>query len=871
MHIFLSDLGVQQGMSDYRETRIWKLTLGEQPKDKYGEARERLRVTFRKFRDRAALLAQEIPRDLASLTVHDISHIDALWETADIIAGDEITFTPLEAFVLGGAFLIHDLGLGLAAYPNGIADLQRQPEWHDYMRGALRRFLGREPESAELSKPPDQLVQEVKFLVLRNIHAKTAEHLVSIEWQDKKSGAHFRLLDDPEIQSAFGPIIGRIAHSHWWSIEQLSKRFSNANISPPVGFPREWEIDVIKTALVLRLADIAHLDARRAPTFLKILRNPAAPSDLHWVFQERLFQVRRDGDRLVYTGKPFPQADAQAWWLCFDTLRAVDLELRHADNLNVDLHRMRFAARGVRNVEDPVRLKELIPTTGWEPIDAQVKVGHVASLVSRLGGRELYGDDRSVPLRELIQNAADAIRARRVLENRSCDWGTISLRLGKDELGGWIEIEDNGVGMSVDVLTGPFLDFGNSFWNTDAAASEFPSLIARGFQSTGRYGIGFFSVFMWGDRVHVTTRRYDQAAADTRVLEFEKGLGLRPILRPARADELIREGGTRVRIWPYKVADTRAEWVTLQDSDDPWLFPHRKADPIASAYWLCPMLDIDIYVDDGDKRKGLLIRASDWLTLTGEELLKRTITGYFGIGSLEPWGTNVRPLYHNGAVIGRGCIVPGDVNGCVTIGGCRSKTLLTIAAAIAGESARVSREEAQIRITPEELSRWATEQSTLVRFATQNPEDLAECARIIALLGGQIGDLPIAQANGVWMSSQETANWAREQESIIVITPTDAAKIQRGYQNWVFKDNVAIEPRFVEHWVKVPLYRRFHWDLDSHSKSHAQPVRRPIVRAIASGWSLVPEDLEVSSGDGFYVSDYADNIDADEIRRPGCD
>jgi hypothetical protein len=33
-----------------------------------------------------------------------MTHIDALWETADVIVGGDISFTPFEAFVLGGAF-----------------------------------------------------------------------------------------------------------------------------------------------------------------------------------------------------------------------------------------------------------------------------------------------------------------------------------------------------------------------------------------------------------------------------------------------------------------------------------------------------------------------------------------------------------------------------------------------------------------------------------------------------------------------------------------------------------------------------------------------------------------------------------------------
>jgi Histidine kinase-, DNA gyrase B-, and HSP90-like ATPase len=859
-------------MSDYTDTRIWRTTLAELPQDKHVETRERLRVAYRRFRDRSIQLAQEIPRDVADLTVHDITHIDALWETADIIVGEEIFFTPLEAFVLGGAFLIHDLGLGLAAYPEGVAELKRQTEWADHLRGAMRRFLGREPDPGELAEPPEAIVQDVKFSVLRNLHAKRAEKLVATEWRDKNSGTSFRLLDDPELQNAFGSMIGRIARSHWQPTEQLPRLFPKTNIGPPVGFPREWVIDPIKIALTLRLADAAHLDARRAPTFLKLLRRPSGPAALHWAFQEKLNQVRREGDRLIYTGRAFPRVDAQAWWLCFDTLRGVDDELRRADNLNADLKRVSFAARGVRNVEDPLRLKELIPTADWDPVDARVKVGHVASLISRMGGQELYGDDNSVPLRELIQNAADAVRARRILQERNANWGTVSLRLGEDSHGGWIEIEDTGVGMSTEVLTGPFLDFGNSFWNSAAAAVEFPSLLSRGFQSTGRYGIGFFSAFMWGERVRVTTRRYDESASDTRILEFEGGLETRPVLRPALVSERISEGGTRVRVWPSGVEDTRKPWITQVGQLPTWWWPvGNKLSPGVAAYWLCPMLDVDLYFDDGQTNEGILIAASDWKTMTGEDLLQRMIFAKArkSDSSFRRWGANVRSLYHKGMEIGRGCIVSENKSdGCVTIGGCRSKTNLAIAAFIAGESSRVSREEAGIRIEDEELARWATEQASLVRSVENDPGKLAECAAVIAFLGGEIGDLPIAEADGKWMSTESLANWAREKESVIVISFSDAEKLQQYHRGWIFYDNVAIEPRYPDNLVEAPLHRRIWSGATLRSTPEKKNIRRPIVVAVAQGWSFPAGELEVWSGNGFDVTNYGDSIDAEEIKRP---
>ena len=120
------------------------------------------------------------------------------------------------------------------------------------------------------------------------------------------------------------------------------------------------------------------------------------------------------------------------------------------------------------------------------------------------------------------------------MEARADNWGDVCVRLGQDSKGQWIEVEDNGIGMSGEVLTGPFLDFGATYWGSGLMRKELPGLLAKGFESTGHYGIGFFSVFMWGEQVRITTRRYEQAQKETRVLEFGSGLSFRPLLRHAR-------------------------------------------------------------------------------------------------------------------------------------------------------------------------------------------------------------------------------------------------------------------------------------------------------------------------------------------------
>jgi hypothetical protein len=100
--------------------------------------------------------------DMRDLTVHHVTLINALWETLEIVAGQSITLTPTKAFVLGGAFLVHDLGMGLAAYPDGLADLQINRQWTDLLIASLRTQLGQDPDPREIADSPLEVIDEVK-------------------------------------------------------------------------------------------------------------------------------------------------------------------------------------------------------------------------------------------------------------------------------------------------------------------------------------------------------------------------------------------------------------------------------------------------------------------------------------------------------------------------------------------------------------------------------------------------------------------------------------------------------------------------------------------------------------------------------------
>src|ERR1035438_2046754 len=212
-------------MTSFRTTQLWRSALVSSAGDVNDVARSRLRAALEGFRERAGVLAGEIAADLPGLTVHDVTHLDHLWTIADLIAGPSICLTPTEAFVLGGAFLLHDLGLALAASPGGVRELQYLPLWRDGLIAALRRRLGREPTAGDIATPPPDAVEEITFWVLRERHAAQAEALASTMWVDHRTGEMYHLLEDADLRRTLGPLIGRIADSHWWPTSRLPAEF----------------------------------------------------------------------------------------------------------------------------------------------------------------------------------------------------------------------------------------------------------------------------------------------------------------------------------------------------------------------------------------------------------------------------------------------------------------------------------------------------------------------------------------------------------------------------------------------------------------------------------------------------------------------
>jgi len=737
----------------FEQDYIWKNTIPNKNKDNlYENKNEFLRVELEKFRDKAKILASEISMNLPDFTVHDITHIDALWEATELIVGKDFDITPIEKFVLGGAFFIHDLGMGLASFPNGVDELKKEEIWKDTVVSIIKKENPSKKVTEEDFINLDKEVEQIAIeRVLRLLHAKQAENLAQISWKTR-DGQEIFLIDDIELREAYGSIIGKIAYSHGWSVDRLLEDMPSGAIGAISKFPSDWTIDPIKLACILRIADAIQIDDGRAPIFLRTLRKPSSYSDKHWKFQQKLYKPILENNRLKYISKSeFSIDDIDSWWICYDTLQMIDNELKEVDLLLSTTGRQRLKAIGVMHVENPDRLSKFITVNGWKPVDTKIKITNIANLVSKLGGNKLYGDDLTVPLRELVQNASDAIKARRIYEGEKTSFGSIIIRFGKDTDGEYIEVEDNGIGMSQRVLTGPFLDFGESFWGTSLMHEEFPGLESIGYNSIGQYGIGFYSIFIWGEKASIYSRRFDKGRDSTLVLEFKNGVHSRPILRSANRKEMIKDGGTKVRVWlsgKYNLQD-------LLKTDNSFREKTTYAELIENLF---PGIDCNIILEEDDMVQEI-IKADDWITMDSLEFTKRIVgsSAYSTIDDLEKSliKENMSLIYgDDGEIIGRAALysrkerrieIENNLSGIVTIGGFRTSELTGIIGILLGKSYRASRDIAIPIVSDKNIKTWATRQAEALSKLNLEDEHQLELSSIVRALRGNTSNLKIAK------------------------------------------------------------------------------------------------------------------------------
>lgn len=276
---------------------------------------------------------------------------------------------------------------------------------------------------------------------------------------------------------------------------------------------------------LLRVADYLQLQAGRAPVILMHLRQPLGPVSLdEWEKHAAVSYVgEHDDDHAAIHVQVNPGVPYRTLLQLRELFTAVQGEMDtssavlreiYGSHATRQYHVLELAkTRLTHNLDEP----DFIAGLPYVPVRAQFRTSGIELMYELVG--PLYQYDVSLGIRELVQNAVDAVReleairyaAARGTENGDGYAGQVRVSLGFDAAGqAKLTVQDNGIGMTPQTVRDYFLTVGRSYRSSDEWQRLFmdQERVPRVFRS-GRFGIGVLAAFLLGDTIEVTTRHHD--------------------------------------------------------------------------------------------------------------------------------------------------------------------------------------------------------------------------------------------------------------------------------------------------------------------------------------------------------------------------
>jgi hypothetical protein len=246
----------------------------------------------------------------------------------------------------------------------------------------------------------------------------------------------------------------------------------------------------------------------------------------------------------------------------------------------------------------------------------------------------------------------------------------------------------------------------------------------------------------------------------------------RPILRKATSLEVLREGGTRVRIW-LKVPPDSEKGLLVWNN-----WEKKKYSLKELCEWLCPSIDCNLFTKEGKDVQELVVESGDWINIDEKTLIRRIIP-ISDKSEIDKESEDIIAVKNNmrivcnekGEPILRACIRTSYnlPQGIVTVGGLRASELYGIVGISVGTTTKIARDISIPIIDEVSIAKWASEQAKLINKIRIGSEMQESCANRIRICGGDVNDLAIAYSNYGWMNYKQIVERYTNYEEIILL------------------------------------------------------------------------------------------------------
>jgi len=494
--------------------------------------------------------------------------------------------TPGDAGALVLSTLLHDCAMHLSEdgfialvtgrYAPATAEKPWPELWRQFL-GEASRFDGRKltalfgrPDPAPRPRLDGSAMTRTDRLLigefLRRHHARLAQEIA----RDGVPGPGKERLRFRSVLPWLASLSGLIARSHGMPIRTAAEQLPK--------YQRRIHHDVHAPFVmaVLRIADYLQVHSERAPAALLLVRGLGSPvSRGEWALHEIIETIHAlddDPEALFIAARPRSAAEFIRARTLFESIqRELDETwalLGEVYGRVPVLNSLGLTLRRIKSNLDDV--EAFSRTVSFVPVAASFTSAG-GELLKLLVG-PLYNDDPNIAIRELMQNAVDAVVELRdylSVGGRRPDRGVdpdviIDLRTSEDG-GGSLTVEDRGIGMTADTIVNYFLRAGASFRGSDYWREHHTADGQPRISRSGRFGIGALAAFLAGDRIHVTTRHVSSPTG----IAFSAGIDDRLI----DLEQISRDVGTTVRVELRPEAEKRFhesphsnwDWYCLSD------------------------------------------------------------------------------------------------------------------------------------------------------------------------------------------------------------------------------------------------------------------------------------------------------------------
>jgi hypothetical protein len=432
-------------------------------------------------------------------TPHDEAlHVAQLFQLADKLFGDVYrNLKAVELFLLACALYAHDWGMAVGSLEQA------------FLRGGARHE-DLDPSFVPLPDEADRLQAFVKAEGLKPESGKDVPELSDNHLRlyvrlthARRSGARAKALFNEH--PALGQALAHLCEGHWHDF---------ATLDDPERFPREREVvgetaNLLALALQVRLIDLFHLTDDRTPYALWRFVSPTdRRSELEWRKHRALTGL---ATKAFHPGRAIRvegfTEDEEVWAGLQDLRRYCEDQVAQTLDLSARHVPQRYGL-------DFIKLDWDLTTGGLRPVD--FSFGFDRKAMFRILSEDIYEGEREVFLRELLQNAIDAIRTRRARHAQrarqkpairrqaepsfdSTIYFTAEHRANGDCL---LTCRDNGIGMDEHIVRNYFTVAGVSYYRSPEFERQ-----DLGFEPISRFGIGILSCFMVADSLQVHTYR----------------------------------------------------------------------------------------------------------------------------------------------------------------------------------------------------------------------------------------------------------------------------------------------------------------------------------------------------------------------------